>query len=366
MKPSSTDEDVFDVVINEPHDKGFLTTRIGRKIEDVSFGDLLVVALLALIISSEYYFIFTPLGHGLNVKNSWSVDLVLDSIYFSFVTFTTLGYGDLSPVGVGRFTAVALVLCGLVIVALTIGKIASERQQSMLLLLHTSDCQRRISGFIEKLDGYLKCIKDSSKCSRSIKADKVKLQLDGLRYLLEAIENYVAFHLYQSKMIDFGNDTAVTMLLRKKEELADALVMLFRSDVADEVICSRSLALSRKLAFFEALILKFQDKKAISGQSGSGWKNSFVGLRKKIGLAKEIVPPTRGRDGSLKLKYDSFCEISKKEHSEWLFSQVEKLLPPPPRIQWARHQHKRIAKELGISNKLAESCIKVLILRGAC
>lgn len=363
---SGINEVAFDKVITEPHNKGVLTTKIGRKIENLTFEDLLVVALLALIISSEYFFIFTPLGHGLNVKNSWSIDLALDGIYFSFVTFTTLGYGDMSPVGFGRVVSVALVLCGLVIVALTIGKIASERQQTMLLLLHTSDCQRRISGFTEKLDGYLSYIKDSSTCSRHTKPDNVRLQLNGLKYLLEAIENYVAFHLYQSKLIDFGNDTAVTMLLRKMEELADALVILFRSDVADQVICGRSLALSKKLASFEALILKFQDKKAISLQSRPEWRNSFIGLRQKIGLARETAPTTRISGGNLKLKYDSFCKISRNEPSEWLFHQIGKLLPPRPRIHWPRHQHKRIATELGISNKLAEKCIRLLILRGAC
>ncbi|XOL65439.1 hypothetical protein SE337_07825 [Pseudomonas amygdali pv. sesami] len=38
----------FNITISEPHDKGVLTTRIGRKIESVSFEDLLAVAFLAL------------------------------------------------------------------------------------------------------------------------------------------------------------------------------------------------------------------------------------------------------------------------------------------------------------------------------
>ncbi|MFO3660204.1 potassium channel family protein, partial [Pseudomonas amygdali] len=141
----------FNITISEPHDKGVLTTRIGRKIESVSFEDLLAVAFLALTISTEFFYIFTPLGYGLNTNQPWSISLALNSLYFSLVTFTTLGYGDISPVGVGRVVAVILVMCGLIIMTLTIGKVASERQQSLLLLLHTSDCQRRITGFIDDL-----------------------------------------------------------------------------------------------------------------------------------------------------------------------------------------------------------------------
>jgi hypothetical protein len=367
MKSSDNDEDAFNMVISEPHDKGVLTTKLGRKIENVTFEDLLVLALLALIISSEYFYIFTPLGHGLNSgKETWSTYLALDSIYFSFVTFTTLGYGDLSPIGFGRAVAVALVLFGLVIVALTIGKIASERQQSMLLLLHTSDCQRRIAGFIDNLDNYLQDIQKSSKCSRYVKVEKVKATLNDLKYLIEAIENYIAFHLYQSKMIDFGNNTAVSMLLQKNEEITDALIMLFKSDIADKVVCARALGISKKLAKFEALILTFQHQKNLSWKEGPVWRNSFIGLRERMGLAEKAEQTIRIEDGNSKIKYNKFCAIAKSEPSEWVFDQVEKLLPPPPRTHWPRHQHKRIASELGISNKLAEKCIRTLIQRGAC
>lgn len=366
MKLPGSDENELDIVISEPHDKGVLTTRTGRKIENVSLEDLLVIALLALTISSEYFFIFTPLGHGLNTNEYWSLDLFLNSIYFSSVTFTTLGYGDISPVGAGRAVAVALVLSGIIIVTLIIGKVASERQQSLLLLLHTSDCQRRIAGFIENLEEYLRSLRELSGCSRHIKPEHVKFKLNGLKDLLEAIENYVAFHLYQSKMIDFGNATAVTMLLKKKEELADVLVIVFRSSIADEVICGRCLALSKKLASFEALVFKFQDNKNLASQSGSGWRSSFIGLRSMLVLVENNIVSSQAKDRTLKNKYNSFRAIAHSETSEWIFRQVEKLLLPGPRTQWPPHQHKRIAKELGISNSLAQTCIKILIQRGGC
>ncbi len=43
----------------------------------------------------------------------------MDNIYFSFVTYTSLGYGDIVPLGQMRFTAGLEVLTGLVLIAMT-------------------------------------------------------------------------------------------------------------------------------------------------------------------------------------------------------------------------------------------------------
>jgi len=43
----------------------------------------------------------------------------MDTIYFSFVTYTSLGYGDMLPTGHIRFTAGLEVLTGLVLIAMT-------------------------------------------------------------------------------------------------------------------------------------------------------------------------------------------------------------------------------------------------------
>lgn len=43
-----------------------------------------------------------------------------DGIYFSIVTFTTLGYGDLQPSGYGRFFAASQALIGYVVLGMTV------------------------------------------------------------------------------------------------------------------------------------------------------------------------------------------------------------------------------------------------------
>jgi hypothetical protein len=353
------------IVIGEPHEKSFLTTHLGRKIERLSLGDLLVIALLALVIAAEYFYITTPYGHGMNVGDrTWSLGLAGESIYFSAITFTTLGYGDISPIGFGRVVAMLLVFGGLAVVSLTIGKIASERQETQLLLLHTSDCQRRISGYVDDLEEY---IVDLERAIANKDSGLAKTRLKELKVLVEAISNYVAFHLYQSNLIAFGNDTAISRLLSKMDDVIGVLSDTFKTPGLGEPIGSRCLSISKRIAGFEELVIKFHEKKIKDSQVGIGWKYSFYRFQLAIRLAKEVSAakiPTRIYQLSVKNK--ELQEWSKIRESEWLIERVKELLPAEPRTQWERHQQKRIASELNISNNLAEACITTLIQRGVC
>lgn len=62
-----------------------------------------------------YYFVetYTSLGGFSGVHNG----SLLDSVYFSFSAYTSLGFGDIVPIGDIRFTAGLEALVGLVLIA---------------------------------------------------------------------------------------------------------------------------------------------------------------------------------------------------------------------------------------------------------
>jgi voltage-gated potassium channel Kch len=63
---------------------------------------------LILVCAMAYFFLDTTGAHPIYEDLSgWQFYFFefLNSLYFSVVTFTTLGYGDISPVGVARFIA---------------------------------------------------------------------------------------------------------------------------------------------------------------------------------------------------------------------------------------------------------------------
>lgn len=64
------------------------------------------------------YYILLSLGDAGDVIGEFNYTM-MDCAYFSFVNYTSLGYGDLVPIGHIRFTAGSEALTGLVLIAWT-------------------------------------------------------------------------------------------------------------------------------------------------------------------------------------------------------------------------------------------------------
>ena len=72
------------------------------------------------------------------------------SFFFSIVTVTSLGYGDMYPVGISRAIAGAEVLFGLAFMGIMIAKVTSRRLSYHVRRLFVSDAQQRLDDFADK------------------------------------------------------------------------------------------------------------------------------------------------------------------------------------------------------------------------
>ena len=80
-------------------------------------GVLTAHVIEAWIFGIAYYFLINTGSFG-NLNGELDESL-MNCVYFSFVTYTSLGYGDQVPVGLIRFTAGLEALTGLVLIAMT-------------------------------------------------------------------------------------------------------------------------------------------------------------------------------------------------------------------------------------------------------
>ncbi|MGI9227958.1 MAG: ion channel [Gammaproteobacteria bacterium] len=94
------------------------------------FGVLVVILthVIEIWIFGFLYYFLLSLGNVGNVIGEFS-NTVLDCTYFSFVNYTSLGYGDLVPTGHIRFTAGSEALTGLVLIAWTASFTYLQMQQ---------------------------------------------------------------------------------------------------------------------------------------------------------------------------------------------------------------------------------------------
>ncbi|REE22140.1 MULTISPECIES: potassium channel family protein [unclassified Paraburkholderia] len=86
------------------------TTR-RRFLQGMLFGLRLVWPVMSAVLV-----LFVGLGIIVGLREGWSVQ---ESIYFSFVTGLTIGYGDLAPKTLlGRVLAILIGMCGIILTAL--------------------------------------------------------------------------------------------------------------------------------------------------------------------------------------------------------------------------------------------------------
>jgi Ion channel len=69
---------------------------------------------------------------------------LLTAIYFSIITATSVGYGDVLPVGATRLLAVPEAVAGLMIFGLLIAKFVSYRQEMMVREIHSITFEERL------------------------------------------------------------------------------------------------------------------------------------------------------------------------------------------------------------------------------
>ena len=94
------------------------------------------------------YALLTPLGHGVaqTEGETSQVDFIL-GLYFSVVTVSSLGYGDLHPVGIGKLLAGIEVLLGLGFIGIMIAKLTSKPLTHLVSRLFVSDTKRQLDKY---------------------------------------------------------------------------------------------------------------------------------------------------------------------------------------------------------------------------
>jgi hypothetical protein len=265
-----------------------------------------------------------------------------DAFYYNIITLTSLGYGDIYPVGFGRIIAAIEVLIGVMLIAFFVGKLASERQAALLLLVYTSEQQRRISEFAINLKEQLKLIQLAIDEKENESLQKLSIQNYNF---ISSICSYLILHAFQGEIASFGNISSLRKLYKEFNTIQKTAFQAMQiyglskrtTSRLGNIIGKLSDTAKRMRQFHkdDQIALRILDNIAQNGVNLLEWNNNVA--NGKIILRSE----TKVTD-TLLLKVKS--------------SVIEQV--------WERNMHKKIAKELAISNKLADKCIRILNEKG--
>jgi Ion channel len=99
------------------------------------------------------YYVLTPGSNGLVNEAHLAVPITPGvAIYFSVVTVSTLGYGDITPQGLSKFLVCIEVIFGLTMMGIIVAKLTSARLSYHVRRLFSSDTQRRLEVYSAAFD----------------------------------------------------------------------------------------------------------------------------------------------------------------------------------------------------------------------
>lgn len=312
-----------------------LNTRIGGIIDKLSYGLLCKLIILIILVSSILFTILNPSGNGTNQPNLG----ILDSLYFSLVTFTTLGYGDIIPQGWGKLIASIEVCFGLVLAAILIAKISSERQSSKLLLIYTSINNQRLSGFIDDLVNHETQIKF---CLKGYDNKSLYKTGEQLYNFISSIKNFLLVQSHEGGLATYGNSPSLKRLYKELDKIQTLSYIVVRTYGIDQ----RSNIMYDRIVDTIASIGSEMNKFHSSHDKVEGVLNELKDKANKKKAWK--LQNQNGRNNWIQRNdiTDKLLELVKLEMDENPLVKID---------------HKEIARKIGISNSLSDKCIKIII-----
>lgn len=120
--------------------------RITRIFDKLTFFDMFMIWVLIIsIFGIVYYFSSNAESYLFYARNGQTVEMLSDNMYFSFITATSTGFGDVVPHGHFKTIAIFEVIFGLVLLATLTSKLVSIKEDAILTEIYEISFNERLS-----------------------------------------------------------------------------------------------------------------------------------------------------------------------------------------------------------------------------
>jgi hypothetical protein len=128
--------------------------RIIDIIDNLSFFKIFFIWILIIVTFGFVYSLTSSSHMGSIVDNNGNkITGLINYIYYSFITATSTGYGDILPEGVSmRFLAIANIIVGLVMMAVVTSKLVSLKQDKLLEQIYHLSFSEKVSRILSGLN----------------------------------------------------------------------------------------------------------------------------------------------------------------------------------------------------------------------
>ncbi|MBK5530239.1 two pore domain potassium channel family protein [Pseudomonas sp. TH08] len=319
-------------------------SQLGITLDAIKTSTLVLLLAAGIITSGVLFYFLSKIDQGIvsTFETNQSIG-VWDSMYFSIITVSSLGYGDYRPVGAGRAVAAIEVVYGLFFLAVIVSKLASERTSTLIKLVYASDTQRRLLDFIESTNDR------NERLQKAIKDNDYYAASEISHTNKTAFSTYKHFVNYHLQYGDIGNEWDTKQLVRLIKATGDS------TDLAHSII--------RNMHTDSEIHLRIENYLTKAETLSEHLKKHYT--REKIEsihahISKQRKAFKKAID-NCNNDFERLRGVTPYVLTTELLTRVKHSLPKRP---WPDHVHKLVAKELKISNKLAQRAISDLLVGG--
>lgn len=267
--------------------------RLLHLINEVSLGWLIAALTATVVAFALVYYWLAHIGAGLLLFtfDTAARPNLLDALYFSIVTISSLGYGDIRPVGITRLVVGTEVVLGLSFFGLLVAKISSVKQDYILRSMYADLVDDKLAKFSARLDEARLLFRNTSQMLLDGDLDPeltttFRRETPGAtffsqyRQLLDDTKNLMVAEAHNNALFGVIDDSRIVAVYDDLRGMLRRTVMLWDRDsqaACDLVLCDNGDDLAR--------ICDLAEKLAQLGSAGS--RNADV-----IATCREIVQLT--------------------------------------------------------------------------
>jgi len=207
--------------------------RVYSVLDNLTFFHIFLAwALVIVIFGLIYYFLPNSFSYLLYSINEEKVSSLYDSVYYSFITATSTGFGDIIPYGIFKVISIVEVIFGLLLLAFVTSKLVSIKQNVILDEIYEMSFNERLSRlraslllFRQNLNRIVGKIEDGSVRNRDI--SDLYIHLSSLENMLHEILTFFGKGKKSdfTKAIDNTNTELLFNSVLKSFEKLDELIV---------------------------------------------------------------------------------------------------------------------------------------------
>jgi len=251
-----------------------------RGIDRMPISILFLIVCISVVVFAGFYRLCGHFGEG-PVDASGPVSF-WNCLYFSVVTFTSLGYGDILPKGISKALASLEVILGLAYLGVFIAKLSSSKQSYHLAQLYARDAQERLDDYALLLDEQRRATKqifELMKRGEKLPRSLSKTQVDLYRTILR-IRAYISFEISHGDLLLETPIGAPARLLKRLWQLTSVIreIACFPKTLHSQK--QRAIA-ARTMAEIQSIALLMKNN---STDISIGWqaRNTLEGCEKAL------------------------------------------------------------------------------------